>query len=164
MRIVARKKHQTALSLLRSLSLIAASGLALSPGAALAQQKSLKETLTGGHGRRRRNVTAGVHTLRGLVTYYVLFFIDLESRRVDNAGELTSRAGRPIQSAGRKPFRSSSTPAFPSLRSTTVSKAHPRKTRRQCTGTTATFGTYTVDEASKTITVRNVGRDSDSSN
>ena len=33
-----------------------------------------------------RNVTAEVLTLRGLVTYYVLFFIDLESRRVDNAG------------------------------------------------------------------------------
>ena len=31
-----------------------------------------------------RNVTAEVLTLRGLVTYYVLFFIHLESRRVDN--------------------------------------------------------------------------------
>jgi hypothetical protein len=33
-----------------------------------------------------RNVTAEVLTLRGLVTYYVLFFIHLESRRVDIAG------------------------------------------------------------------------------
>jgi hypothetical protein len=30
--------------------------------------------------------TAQVLTLRGLVTYYVLFFIHLESRRVDIAG------------------------------------------------------------------------------
>jgi putative transposase len=30
--------------------------------------------------------TAEVFTLRGLVTYYVLFFIHLESRRVDIAG------------------------------------------------------------------------------
>ena len=30
--------------------------------------------------------TAEVLTLRGLVTYYVLFFIHLESRRVDIAG------------------------------------------------------------------------------
>ena len=33
-----------------------------------------------------RNVTAEGLTLRGLVTYYVLFFIHLESRRVDIAG------------------------------------------------------------------------------
>jgi hypothetical protein len=33
-----------------------------------------------------RNVTAEVLTLRGLVTYYVLFFIHLESRLVDIAG------------------------------------------------------------------------------
>lgn len=32
------------------------------------------------------NITAEVLTLRGLVTYYVLFFIHLESRRVDIAG------------------------------------------------------------------------------
>ena len=33
-----------------------------------------------------RNVTAEVLMLRGLVTYYVLFFIHRESRRVDIAG------------------------------------------------------------------------------
>jgi len=31
-------------------------------------------------------LTAEVLTLRGLVTYYVLFYIHLESRRVDTAG------------------------------------------------------------------------------
>ena len=36
--------------------------------------------------RRRTSSTAEVLTLRGLVTYYVLFFIHLESRRVDIAG------------------------------------------------------------------------------
>ena len=35
---------------------------------------------------RKRTTTAEVLTLRGLVTYYVLFFIHLESRRVDIAG------------------------------------------------------------------------------
>jgi hypothetical protein len=35
--------------------------------------------------------TAEVLTLRGLVTYYVLFFIHLGSRRVDIAGTRTSR-------------------------------------------------------------------------
>jgi hypothetical protein len=37
--------------------------------------------------------TAEVLTLRGLVTYYVLFFIHLESRRVDIAG-ITARQRR----------------------------------------------------------------------
>jgi hypothetical protein len=39
--------------------------------------------------------TAEVLTLRGLVTYYVLFFIHLESRKVDIAGSAEHNA-RPL--------------------------------------------------------------------
>jgi putative transposase len=42
--------------------------------------------------------TAEVLTLHGLVTYYVLFFIHLESRRVDIAG-ITVRPGRAVDEA-----------------------------------------------------------------
>src|SRR5262249_34517887 len=38
--------------------------------------------------------TAEVLTLRGLVTYYVLFFIHLDSRRVDIAGSRCTRTSR----------------------------------------------------------------------
>jgi hypothetical protein len=38
--------------------------------------------------------TAEVLTLRGLLTYYVLFFIHLQSRGVDIAGSLFSRTNR----------------------------------------------------------------------
>ena len=44
--------------------------------------------------------TAEVLTLRGLVTYYVLFFIHLESRRVDIAGDHHS-PGRALDEANR---------------------------------------------------------------
>jgi hypothetical protein len=44
--------------------------------------------------------TAEVLTLRGLVTYYVLFFIHLESRRVDIAG-ITIHPGRTVDEANR---------------------------------------------------------------
>ena len=44
--------------------------------------------------------TAEVLTLRGLVTYYVLFFIHLESRRVDIAGHYRS-PGRAVDAADR---------------------------------------------------------------
>ena len=44
--------------------------------------------------------TAEVLTLRGLVTYYVLFFIHLDSRRVDIAG-VTVQPGRAVDAADR---------------------------------------------------------------
>jgi hypothetical protein len=43
--------------------------------------------------------TAEVLTLRGLVTYYVLFFIQLESRRVDIAG-ITIHPDEPLRAPG----------------------------------------------------------------
>src|ERR1700694_4449829 len=45
--------------------------------------------------------TAEVLTLRGLVTYYVLFFIHLESRRVDIAGITVHSDGRWMQQMAR---------------------------------------------------------------
>ena len=63
--------------------------------------------------------TAEVLTLRGLVTYYVLFFIHLESRRVDIAGitvhpdERVDAADRPERDHGgmRRPSGLSLSPA-----------------------------------------------------
>jgi hypothetical protein len=49
--------------------------------------------------------TAEVLTLRGLLTYYVLFFIHLESRRVDIAG-ITIHPNEPwMKQNGTKRFR-----------------------------------------------------------
>jgi putative transposase len=46
--------------------------------------------------------TVEVLTLKGLVTYYVLFFIHLESRRVSLAGMTPTRA----KSGWKRPWRS----------------------------------------------------------
>ena len=62
--------------------------------------------------------TVEVLTLRGLVTYYVLFFIHLESRRVDIAG-ITAHPNEPwMQQIARNDHGRMRHPVYPSLPST----------------------------------------------
>jgi Lipocalin-like domain len=120
-----------------SLTVIAASGFALLPGAALAQQRSLKEQLVG--------------------TWIIV------------SNDATAPDGKKEQLFGPNPkgisvFDASGQwvqiivhPDVPKFKVNNRLKGTPEENTKAVQGTTATFGTWTVDEASKTITVRYVG-------
>jgi Lipocalin-like domain len=120
-----------------SLSVLAALGLALLPGSAPAQQKSLKEQLTG--------------------TWIIV------------SNDSTAADGKKSQLFGPKPKgilvldatgQYSQTIVHPDVAHFKINNRQqgtPAENTAAVRGTTATFGTWTVDEASKTITVRNVG-------
>ena len=119
------------------LSAITALGLALLPGSTVAQQKSLKEQLIG--------------------TWIIV------------SSDSTAPDGKKEQILGPNPkgilvFDASGQtvqvivhPGVPKFKVNNRLKGTPEENAAAVHGTTATFGTYTVDEASKTITVRNVG-------
>jgi hypothetical protein len=120
-----------------SLSLIAASGLALSPGAALAQQKSLKEQIIG--------------------TWTI---VSSDSTAPDGKKEQIfgpNPKGILVFDASGQTVQVIVHPGVPKFKVNNRLKGTPEENAAAVHGTTATFGTYTVDEASKTITVRNVG-------
>ena len=120
-----------------NLSAITALGLALLPGAAVAQQKTLKEQITG--------------------TWIA----------VSNDG--TAPDGKKLQPFGPSPkgilvFDASgqyvqiiSNPDVPKFKANNRQQGTPEENTAAVRGTTANFGTWTIDEASKTITVRYVG-------
>lgn len=112
-------------------------GLALLPGSALAQQKMLKEQIIG--------------------TWVIV------------SSDSTAPDGKKDQLFGPNPkgilvFDASGQtvqvivhPGVPKFKINNRLKGTPEENTAAVHGTTATFGTFTVDEASKTITVRNVG-------
>jgi Lipocalin-like domain len=116
------------------LSMITAMGLALLPGSALAQQKSLKEQLTGTWTIVSTDQTAPdgkKHQLFGPNPKGTLV--------LDPSGQFVQIIVRP----GRDKFRANSR-----LEGT------PEENKAAVLGTTATFGTWSVDEGSKTLIVR----------
>ena len=120
-----------------SLPMIAALGLALLPGSALAQQKSIKDQLVG--------------------TWTIV------------SNESTAPDGKKSQLFGPKPngiliLASNGQyaqiivhPDVPKFKVNNRQQGTPEENAAAVRGTTANFGTWTVDEASKTITVRVAG-------
>jgi len=117
-----------------SLSAMAALGLALLPGSTFAQQKSLREQLVG--------------------TWTVVSW------------EQTTKDGSKLQRFGTNPkgvafFDASShffimfaRPDLPKIASNNASTMTPDEAKAIASGSIAYFGTYTVDETSKIITLR----------
>ena len=63
------------------------SALSICPGRSLIARREASNRSAASRGHWTDVLTVEVLTLRGLVTYYVLFFIHLESRRVNIAEE-----------------------------------------------------------------------------
>lgn len=116
------------------LSMVAALGLALLPGSALAQQKSLKEQVVG--------------------TWTVVSW------------EQTTKEGTKFQRFGANPkginvfdasgrfFVMFARPDLPKIASSNPMKTTPEENKAVMEGTIAYYGTYTVDETGKAITLR----------
>ncbi len=120
-----------------SLSVIAAFGLALLPGSAPAQQKSLKEQITGAWISVSNNQTAPDGTK------HQLFGPNPQGTLVlDASGQYSQIIVRPDR---------------PKFKVNNRLKGTPEENQAAVHGTTASFGTWSVDEASKTLIVRNVG-------
>ena len=120
-----------------SLSVIATFGIIMLPGSTIAQQKSLKEQLVG--------------------TWIIV------------SNDATAPDGKKTQLFGPNPngilvydatgqyVQIIVHPGVPKFKISNRQKGTPEENTAAVLGTTATFGTWTVDEASKTITVRYVG-------
>lgn len=120
-----------------SIFAIAALGLALSPVVAVAQQKTLKEQITG--------------------TWTVVFN---ESTAPDGKKSLPfgpKPQGIQVFDASGQYVQIMSHPDVPKFKADNRQQGTSEENTAAVRGTTATFGTWSIDEASKTITVRNVG-------
>jgi len=120
-----------------SISSMAALGIVLLPGTALAQQKSFKEQITGTWTIVSNNNVAADSTKRQLFGAHPKGYMVL------------SPEGRYVQiitSPDRAKFKANNR-----LEGTA------EENKAAVVGTTATFGTWTADEASKTFTVKNEG-------
>jgi hypothetical protein len=120
-----------------SLSAIAALGFAVLPGSAIAQQKSLKEQIIGTWIIVSNDATAPDGSKQQL------FGPNPKGIRVYDA------SGQTVQIIVH--------PGVPKFKVNNRLKGTAEENTAAVQGTTATFGTWTVDEASKTITVRNAG-------
>ena len=120
-----------------SISAITVLGLALLPGSAIAQQKSLKEQIIGTWIIVSNDATAPDGSKQQL------FGPNPKGIRVFDA------SGQTVQIIVH--------PGVPKFKVNNRLKGTAEESTAAVHGTTATFGTFTVDEASKTITVRNVG-------
>ena len=117
-----------------SLSAVAAFGLALLPGSAASQQKSLKDQLLG-----TWNIVSWERTAP-------------DGSKVHAFG--TNPKGVNVFSADGRFFLFYARADLPKLASSDRTKATPQEAQALYTGTIAYHGTYTVDEASKTLTYR----------
>ena len=120
-----------------SISAMAVLGLALLPGNTVAQQKSLKEQLIG--------------------TWTV---VSVDSTAPDGKkGQIfgPNPKGILVFDASGQYAQIIVRPDVPKFKANNRLKGTPEENTAALHGTTATFGTWTVDEASKTITVRYVG-------
>jgi hypothetical protein len=120
-----------------SLSAITALGLALLPGSAIAQQKSLKDQLTG--------------------TWILVSQESMtpDGKKVPIRGP--NAKGIVVYDASGQYVQMIVDPDVPKFKINNRLEGTPEENTATVRGTSATFGTWTVDEASKTITVRNVG-------
>src|SRR5262245_34350968 len=120
-----------------SISVFSAFGLAMLPGNALAQQKTLKEQIIG--------------------TWTI---VSSDSTAPDGKKEQLfgpNPKGILVFDASGQTVQVIVHPGVPKFKINNRLKGTPEENTAAVHGTTATFGTYTVDETSKTITVRNVG-------
>jgi hypothetical protein len=120
-----------------SISAITALGLALLPSNSIAQQKSLKEQLTGTWILVSADATASdgkKEQLYGPNPKGILVF--------DSSGQYAQIIVRPD---------------IPKFKVNNRLKGTPEENAAAVQGTTATFGTWAIDEASKTINVRYAG-------
>jgi len=120
-----------------SLSVLAACSLALLPGSAVSQQKSLKDQLVGSWILVSNDAVAPdgtKHQLFGPNPKGLLVF--------DATGQYSQILVNP---------------AVPKFKINNRLKGTPEENTAAVQGTTATFGTWMVDEASKTVTVRYAG-------
>jgi hypothetical protein len=122
---------------LLSLSLGTALGLALLPGSALAQQTPLKEQLAGTWTIVSNDNVAPDGTKRQLFG--------------------SNPKGILVLSANGHYAQIIVRPDVPKFKVNNRLEGTPEENKAAVHGTTATFGTWSVDEASKTITVRNDG-------
>ena len=120
-----------------SLSVITALGLALLPGSAVSQQKSLKEQL------------AGTWTL-----------VSIDQTAKDGTKQQTFGAnpkGILVLDASGKYSQIIVRPDRPKFKVNNRQEGTPEENKAAVMGTTATFGTWSVDDASKTLIVMNEG-------
>jgi Lipocalin-like domain len=117
-----------------SLSMITGLGLALLPGSALAQQKSLKEQLVG--------------------TWTVVSWeqVHKDGTKFHRFG--TNPKGVNVFDANGRFFVMFARPDLPTFASSSPMKTTPEENKAVMEGTIAYFGTYTVDEPSKIVTLR----------
>ena len=120
-----------------NLSVATALGLALLPGSALAQQKSLKEQLAGTWTIISNDNVAPDGTKRQLFG--------------------PNPKGILVLAANGQYAQIIVLPARPNFKVNNRLEGTPEENKAAVHGTTATFGTWSVDEANKTITVRNEG-------
>jgi hypothetical protein len=120
-----------------SLSVATALGLVWLPGSALAQQKPLKEQLAGTWTIISNDNTAPDGTKRQLFG--------------------PNPKGILVLAANGQYAQIIVLPERPSFKVNNRLEGTPEENRAAVHGTTATFGTWAVDEANKTITVRNEG-------
>ncbi len=131
------KKHTMNRRNIFTLSAITALGLALLPGAAVAQQKTLKEQLTG--------------------TWIV---VSIDQTASDGKKEQLygpNPKGIAVYDASGQYVQIFVHPNVPKFKVNNRLQGTPEENTAAVRGTTASFGIWTVDEASKTISVRNVG-------
>jgi hypothetical protein len=117
-----------------SLAMITASGLILLPGTAASQQKSLKEQIAGAWQIVSTDQTApdgAKHQLFGPNPKGILV--------LDPSGQYAQIIVRPDR---------------PKFKANNRQKGTAEENQAAVQGTTATFGTWSVDEASKTLVVR----------
>jgi hypothetical protein len=117
-----------------SLSMITAFGLALLPGNALAQQKSLKEQLVG-----TWTVVSWEQTLP-------------DGSKLQRFG--ANPKGINVFDANGRVFVMFARPDLPRLASNNLSTPTPEEAKAIVAGSIAYYGTYTVDEAAKTVSLR----------
>ena len=120
-----------------SLSVATALGLALLPGSALAQQKPLKEQLAGTWTIISNDNVAPDGTKRQLFG--------------------PNPKGILILAANGQYAQIIVLPDRPAFKVNNRLEGTPEENKAAVHGTTATFGTWSIDEASKTLTVRNEG-------
>jgi Lipocalin-like domain len=120
-----------------NLSAITALGLAMLPGNAVAQTKSLKDQLVGTWIIVSNDATA------------------LDGKKEQSFGP--NPKGIAVYDASGQWVQIIVNPAVPKFKINNRLKGTPEENTAAVLGTTATFGTWTVDEASKTINVRYVG-------
>jgi hypothetical protein len=120
-----------------SLSVATALGLVWLPGSALAQQKPLKEQLAGTWTIISNDNTAP----------------DVTKRQIFGPNP----KGILVLAANGQYAQIIVLPERPSFKVNNRLEGTPEENRAAVHGTTATFGTWAVDEANKTITVRNEG-------